>query len=97
MNKHLILAVTAAVVLVACDRRINTAIPDRAVEKNARIVKSPAREKKQTIDRTIIIYPPGTRNTAENPPMPIATNIVEHRATRFSTNQQNPPTQLFRP
>ncbi|MFN0075996.1 MAG: hypothetical protein ACKVY0_05940 [Prosthecobacter sp.] len=72
---------TAAAFLIACDGRVNTSITDKAVEPNPTVANTPARKKKQLEDMTIIIYPPGSSNTAGIKPLPLpqprAINVMD--------------------
>lgn len=61
----------AAAFLVACDGRVNTSIPDKAVEPTPTVVSTPVRKKKQLADMTIIVYPPGSAATAGIRPLPL--------------------------
>ena len=61
--KSLIIPVTAAFVLVACDARVN--VPPPVVEKNTTIVNPPAKEEKKVENNTTIINPPPAATTEE--------------------------------
>lgn len=69
MNFHLILAVIPAL-LAACGKSAVVTTTEQVAVKTVVVAKPSARKEKKMENLTIIVYPPGTRGTATNHPIP---------------------------
>lgn len=69
VKNHFILAVMS-VLLAACGKSTSVTVTEKVVAKTVVAGKAPVRKEKKKENLTIIVYPPGTRNTATSPPIP---------------------------
>lgn len=75
--KYILLPITGALLLAACDARVTPATP--VVERNTTVVNPPAKEEKKVENNTTIVNPPAreekkieSNTTIVNPPAPPA-------------------------
>jgi hypothetical protein len=77
--KPAIILAAAAAFFTGCDSRVNTAPPEKVVEKNTTIINPAAKEEKKVEHNTTIVNPPAreekkveNNTTIINPPAPPA-------------------------
>lgn len=76
--KSIIITLSSAILLAACDMRTTAPVPEKVVEKNTTIIAPAPKEEKKVENNTTIINPPAkepkkveNNTTIINPPAPV--------------------------